>query len=102
MTASASQTSSVLAETNSLINEIVRKYGSPPVQVTMDTLFHADLELESIDLVTLGVMLAGRYGDQVSMAEFLAEKELGEVIALRVGELVDYVVSRLPLPASAD
>ncbi|MDT3446350.1 MULTISPECIES: acyl carrier protein [unclassified Pseudofrankia] len=99
MTVPGTRASSVLAETNAMINELVDKYGSPPVQVTMDTLFHDDLELESIDLVTLGVMLAARYGEQVSMAEFLADKDLVDVIGLRVGELVDYVVSQLDLAA---
>ncbi|MBL7499548.1 acyl carrier protein [Frankia sp. CNm7] len=95
MTVDDNQINAVLAEVNDMINEITRKYGSPPVQVTMDTAFHSELELESIDLVTLGVMLAARYGEQVSMAEFLADKDLADVIALRVGEVVHYVVSRL-------
>ncbi|MBL7494009.1 acyl carrier protein [Frankia sp. AgB1.9] len=102
MTADDDQTSAVLTETNNLINEIVQKYGSPPVNVTMDTLFHSELELESIDLVTLGVMLAARYGDQVSMAEFLSDKELADVIGLRVGQVVDYVVSRLDVATAVD
>ncbi|OHV31318.1 MULTISPECIES: acyl carrier protein [Pseudofrankia] len=102
MTMDDGRTSAVLAEANDMINTITRKYGSPPVQVTMDTLFHSELELESIDLVTLGVMLAERYGDEVSMAEFLADKDLGDVIALRVGEVVDYVVSCLDVPTAVD
>ncbi|ADP79618.1 acyl carrier protein [Pseudofrankia inefficax] len=102
MTADDDQTSAVLTEINSLINEIVQKYGSPPVDVTMDTLFHSELELESIDLVTLGVMLAARYGDQVSMAEFLSDKDLADVIGLRVGQVVDYVVSRLDVATAVD
>jgi len=31
----------------------------------------------------------------VNLAEFLAEKDLDEVIALRVGDLVDYVAGTL-------
>ncbi|MBE3206082.1 MULTISPECIES: acyl carrier protein [Parafrankia] len=96
-----SPVSQVLTEINDMINKIIRKYGSPPTQVTMETYFHSDLELESIDLVTLGGLLAERYGDHVSMAEFLAEKELGEVIALRVGELVDYVTTQISTSATA-
>lgn len=102
MTEDDSRTGAVLAETKNMINEIVEKYGSPPVRLTMDTLFHSELELESIDLVTLGVMLAARYGDQVSMAEFLADKELADVIGLRVGQVVDYVVSRLDVATAVD
>ncbi|MDT3442963.1 MULTISPECIES: phosphopantetheine-binding protein [unclassified Pseudofrankia] len=102
MTVDDSRTSEVLGEVNDMINKITRKYGSPPVQVTMDTFFHSELELESIDLVTLGVMLAERYGDDVSMAEFLADKDLDDVIALRVGEVVDYVVSCLDVPTTVD
>jgi acyl carrier protein len=36
-------------------------------------------------------MLAGRYGDRVNIAEFLAELKIDDVIGLRLGSLVDYV-----------
>ncbi len=64
-------------------------------EITMDTTFQEDLELESIDLVQLGAHLDARYGGRVNFAEFIADLELDEIISLTVGRLVDFVVARL-------
>lgn len=88
-------TEQVLAEISVMLGQILDDYGMDAADVTMDTTFHEDLELESIDLVTLAGRVQQRYGEQVNLAQFLAEKDLDEVIGLRVGELVDYVAGSL-------
>ncbi|MEU8588779.1 phosphopantetheine-binding protein [Streptomyces sp. NPDC048664] len=65
------------------------------VEIGMETTFHRDLELESIDLVTLAGLLDERYGGQVNFAEFLAGMEFEEIIELTVGRLVEHVVLSL-------
>ncbi|PPK71215.1 phosphopantetheine-binding protein [Actinokineospora auranticolor] len=65
------------------------------VEVRPDTAFHEDLGLESIDLVTLGGLLADRYGPRVNLAEHLAEFDLDDVIGLTVGQIADYVAGAL-------
>ncbi|RKN08434.1 acyl carrier protein [Streptomyces radicis] len=67
----------------------------PDTVVGMDSRFADDLELESIDLVALAERLEERYGDRVNFAEFLADLDLDEIIALTVGRLVDHVAGRL-------
>jgi acyl carrier protein len=83
----------VLAEITDMLREILDEYGLEHMDVTVDTRFHDDLEMESIDLVALAGRLAERYGDGVNFAEFVAGMELDEIITLRVGRLVDYVVA---------
>lgn len=83
----------VLAELRSIVAELLDDYDLPPDEVTADTTFHEDLGLESIDLVTVGAQLAQRYGERVNLAEFLAEKELDDVIGLRLGALVEFVLA---------
>jgi acyl carrier protein len=61
----------------------------------MDTRLGDDLELESIDLVTLAGLLAEWYGAAVNFAEYLAGLELDEIIELTVGDLVTYVADAL-------
>ena len=61
--------------------------------ITNETTFHEDLRLESIDLVALAGMLEESFGPEVNLAAHLAELELDDVIALTVGEIVDYVSS---------
>jgi acyl carrier protein len=62
------------------------------IEITMDSTFEEDLELESIDLVELAGQLETRYGSRVNFAEFIADLDLDEIIELTVGRLVDFVV----------
>ncbi|MER5599122.1 acyl carrier protein [Streptomyces sp. NPDC002265] len=86
----------VLADIAGLLARLVEdEYGLDDVEIGMATTFNRDLELESIDLVTLSGLLEERYGGQVNFAEFLAGMEFDEIIELTVGRLVEYVVSSL-------
>ncbi|MGW5055369.1 acyl carrier protein [Actinokineospora sp. NPDC004072] len=87
----------VLADLRGIIAEVLDQYGADAVELAEigeDTLFHDDLGLESIDLVAVGALLAERYGEHVNLAAHLAELDLDEVIGLRIGLLVDFVVAR--------
>jgi len=87
----------VLVEITGMLREVLDGYldGSDVagIEVTMETRFHEDLEMESIDLVALGSRLSERYGEWVNFAEFIAGLELDEIIDLTVGRLVGYVVA---------
>lgn len=65
------------------------------IEITPDTTFLEELQLESIDLVTFTGILAEHYGADVNLAEYLAQKDLDEVIELRVGDIAAYVATQL-------
>ena len=83
-------TEAVLADITGMLRDVLDGYEVD--EITMDTTFHDDLEMESIDLVALGGHLTERYGDRVNFAEFIAGLDLDEIIDLTVGRLVEYVV----------
>ena len=86
----------VLADLTGMLTTLLEdEYGVDDVEITMTTTFNRDLELESIDLVTLAGLLQERYGTKVNFAEFLAGMEFDEIIELTVGRLVEYVVQSL-------
>ncbi|MFH9553824.1 acyl carrier protein [Streptomyces sp. NPDC051445] len=86
----------VLADITGMLARLLQdEYGLDDIGIDMQTTFNRDLELESIDLVTLAALLQERYGDQVNFAEFLAGMEFDEIIELTVGRLVEYVVTSL-------
>lgn len=85
----------VLADLTRMLRVLLEEYGLEDADITMATKFHDDLELESIDLVTLSGQLREHYGDRINFATFVADKELDEIIALTVGELVVFVVEAL-------
>ncbi|MFR9792418.1 acyl carrier protein [Streptomyces sp. MB22_4] len=82
----------VLADITGMLREVLAEYGDDDTAIGMSTTFNRDLELESIDLVTLAGMLEERYGGRVNLAEFLAGMEFEEIIGLTVGRLVEHVV----------
>ena len=86
----------VLDDVTRMLRDVLGEYGLDDAEITMDTLFHDDLELESIDLVTLSAALREHYGDTVNFAAFIADRGLEEIIALNVGDLVRHVVASLP------
>jgi acyl carrier protein len=61
--------------------------------ITMATSFNADLELESIEFVALAEKLQQRYGASVDFVGWISTKELDQIIALTVGELVEFIAS---------
>jgi acyl carrier protein len=93
-TAAAAE-ATVLAHLSRMLRDLLEEYGLDDAEITMDTTFHDDLELESVDLVALSGQLREHYGDRVNFAKFIAERDLDEIIALTVGELVRYVVASL-------
>ncbi|MFF9571852.1 acyl carrier protein [Streptomyces sp. NPDC014685] len=84
-----------LADIAGMLRDLLAEEGLDDVEIDRGTTFHDDLELESIDLVTLAGSLREHYGEKVNVALFVADLELDEIIALTVGQLVDYVTESL-------
>ncbi len=85
----------VLDDLTRMIAIVLEDIGPLDAEITPGTTFRDDLDLESIDLVALGGLLGEQYGDRVNFAEFVADLDLEEIIALTVGDLVDYVLASL-------
>jgi acyl carrier protein len=61
------------------------------LDIGMGTSFSADLELESLEFVRLAAKLSEHYGRQVDFVAFLMDKEMNEIIALTVGDVVRHI-----------
>jgi acyl carrier protein len=83
----------VLAEVRSLLVDVIGDDFLLDTEIELDTSFNEDLELESIEFVALSERLLERYGSQVDFVAWMAEMDLDEIIALTVGELVDFIVT---------
>ncbi|MFI9723352.1 acyl carrier protein [Streptomyces sp. NPDC052396] len=87
--------SAVLAELTEALHRVLPELGLEAMAITMDTRFVEDLDLESIDLITLTGELGRRYGDRVDFPAFFAALELPEIIGLSVGQVVRYIAGCL-------
>jgi acyl carrier protein len=83
----------VLAEVRAILADVIGDDFLLDEELTADTSFNEDLEIESIEFVALAEQLTERYGSQVDFVAWMGEMELDDIIALSVGDLVDFIVA---------
>jgi acyl carrier protein len=83
----------VLTTVRKLIVEVAGEDIALLTPIEMETSFNADLELESIEFVALAEKLQLHYGASVDFVGWISTKELDQIIALTVGELVEFILS---------
>jgi acyl carrier protein len=83
----------ILHTVEQLIAEIAGDEILLTTPVTMTTSFNADLELESIEFVALAEKLQEHYGAGIDLVGWISKKEPDQIIALTVGDLVEFIVS---------
>jgi len=76
-----------------LLREVIGEEWVDDVEIGLDTSFADDLELESIEFVALAEQLQEVYGDSVDFVGWLSSMELDDIIGLKVGQLVDFIVT---------
>jgi acyl carrier protein len=84
----------ILAEVAEMLHAILDDAGVDG-EITMATRFQDDLEMESIDVVSLAGRLQGRYGDAVNLAKLVAGLDLDSIRQLQVGHLVEHIAAAL-------
>ena len=82
----------VLGDVTRMLRDVIGEDWAEDFEIGMGTSFSKDLELESIEFVALAERIAGEYGKRVNLAGWLATMDLEQILALRVGQLVEYIV----------
>jgi acyl carrier protein len=90
----------VLTTVARMIRGLIDEEWASEIPIEMETSFAEDLELESIEFVALAERLRNEYGERVDFARWLAGMELKEILALRVGQLVEYIEQCESAPAT--
>lgn len=81
----------ILTDITEMIKEVIGEDWVRETPITMETSFVSDLEVESIELVALSEKIQAKYGETVDFPSWLSGMELEQIIALTVGQLVDYI-----------
>jgi acyl carrier protein len=82
----------VLGDVARMVRDVIGESWAEDVSISMDTSFAKDLELESIEFVALAERIRGEYGQTVNLAGWLGTMDLNQILALRVGQLVEFIV----------
>jgi acyl carrier protein len=92
----------IFAEVRSMLTGIIGAEYALSLDISMETSFDTDLELESIEFVKLATMLTQRYGNRVDFVAFLAAKDLDEIVKMTVGEVVTHIADCVALTGALD
>jgi len=95
------RTEQILVDVAHMIREVIAEEWAEGVAIGMETSFAKDLELESIEFVALAELLGTKYGKRINLAGWLATMDLDEILALRVGQLVEFIVQCISQPTTA-
>ena len=85
----------VLAEVARMVASVIGEGYVTEDEITPDTAFYDDLEIESIEFIALGEVLQARYGERIDFPAWIATMDVDEIIGMRVGQLVDHIVGSL-------
>jgi acyl carrier protein len=77
-----------------LVHEVIGE-ADFDLEITADTSFSDDIELESIEFVALGEQLQLTYGEAIDLIGWFGELELDQIIDLTVGELAQFIAACL-------
>ena len=75
------------------LRDVIGEAWADDLAIDRATSFNRDLELESIEFVSLAEKLQETYGGRVDFAGWLADKDLDQIIGLTVGEVVDFITA---------
>jgi acyl carrier protein len=78
-----------------LVHEVIGEDVDVDLDITADSSFSEDIELESIEFVALGEQLQLTYGERIDLVGWFGELDLDEIIDLTVGELADFIAACL-------
>ncbi len=85
----------VLAQIIAIIRQTVNEDWIEDFDISAETSFNDDLELESIEFVGIAEKIQEHYGEHVSFIDWLSSMKIDQIIALKVGDLADFVSSHL-------
>jgi acyl carrier protein len=79
----------VLKELTSMIDEVI---GDHLYEIAATSSFKDDLEFQSIQFIALAAQIQERY-DQIDFVTWLSGKDVTQVVALRVGDVADFILA---------
>lgn len=81
----------ILATVTTLLDQVIGEDYELDVEITMETSFADDIELESIEFVKLGELLQQEYGARVDFVGWFSGLDVDQIISLTVGEMVAFI-----------
>lgn len=86
---------SISTQIEELVAKIIGEDAAMLLEITEQSSFVGDLEMDSIQIVHLAEHINERYGDQVDFISWLSAKSIKELLGLTVGDVAAFIEKSL-------
>ncbi|AOM78505.1 acyl carrier protein [Pedobacter steynii] len=73
------------------ITEVIGEEFVEEMDITMESSFTKDLEMDSIEIVSFSEKIKNHFGEQIDFTGWLSAMDLDELINLNLGTIVNYI-----------
>ena len=81
----------IYLELKKYVGEIIGDDILEELNVTPDSVFTKDIEMDSIEIVSFAEKVKNKYGDQVDFTGWLSSMSMEELINLSFGQIVNFI-----------
>ncbi len=81
----------ILQQVIAVIRDAIAEDWVRDFEIDADTSLNNDLEIESIEFVSIADRLQKKFGSRVDLIGWLSQQNIEELIAMTVGDIVDFV-----------
>jgi acyl carrier protein len=85
----------IMRDITAVIREAVAEDWIQEFEIGANTSFNDDLDLESVEFVTIAAGLQQHFGEQIDLIGWLSTKSFDDLISLRVGNIAEFVSNNL-------
>jgi acyl carrier protein len=85
----------IVRDITAVIRKAVAEDWIQEFEIGANTSFNDDLDLESVEFVTIAAGLQQHFGEQIDLIGWLSTKSFDDLIALRVGNIAEFVSNSL-------
>jgi acyl carrier protein len=82
---------SVFSQLERMITSIIGEEAAEFIDISEQSTFVTDLEMDSIQIVQLAEQINESYGKRVNFLSLLSDKSLDELLKLTVGDIVEFI-----------
>jgi acyl carrier protein len=82
---------SIFSQLKRMIIDIIGVEAAEFVDISEQSAFVTDLEMDSIQIIQLAEQVNELYGERVDFLSLLSDKSLSELLELTVGDIVEFI-----------
>lgn len=73
------------------ITEVIGEEFVEEMDISMESSFNKDLEMDSIEIVAFSEKIKGHFGDKIDFTGWLSNMDIDELIGLNLGMIVKFI-----------